>query len=130
MSNLTLIGFGLWKALTAIISASVEDSTTTNNQESAPEQTASPEVIADNKEAGDSNDASGQGGDGSNFNTYNNPEQQNTEATYVLNTSSKKFHYPHCSSVATMSPANYATSSASRDEIIAQGYEPCKNCNP
>lgn len=49
---------------------------------------------------------------------------------YVLNTSSKKFHYPDCSSVGRMSPNNYAESTQSRDELIAQGYEPCGNCDP
>ena len=50
--------------------------------------------------------------------------------TYVLNTNSKKFHYPTCSSVGDMSPKNRSDVSMSRDEIIAQGFVPCKRCNP
>lgn len=69
-------------------------------------------------------------GNADNFDTYDNPEQQQTEATYVLNTSSMKFHYPSCKSVKKIAPKNYATSSASRDELISQGYDPCGNCNP
>lgn len=49
---------------------------------------------------------------------------------YVLNTSSKKFHYPDCSSVGRMSPNNYAESTQTRDELIAAGYSPCGNCDP
>lgn len=72
----------------------------------------------------------GSAGNGDNFNTYDSPEQQQTEATYVLNTSTMKFHYPSCKSVKKISPDNYATSSASRDELISQGYDPCGNCKP
>ena len=50
--------------------------------------------------------------------------------SYVLNTNSKKFHYPTCSSVGDMSPKNRSDVSLSRDEIIAQGFVPCKRCNP
>lgn len=67
------------------------------------------------------------GGD-SNFNTYNNPEQQNTSMTWVLNTNSKKIHYPSCKSVAKIAPHNYSTSSDSLDTLRAQGYDTCGNC--
>lgn len=50
--------------------------------------------------------------------------------SFVLNTNSKKFHYPTCSSVGDMSPKNRKDVSISRDEIIAQGFVPCKRCNP
>lgn len=49
---------------------------------------------------------------------------------YVLNTNSKKFHYPTCSSVGDMSLKNRRDVNMSRDEIIAQGFLPCKRCNP
>lgn len=69
-------------------------------------------------------------GNGDNFNTYDNAEQQQTTASYVLNTNTHKFHYPSCRSVKKISPENYSTSNSSRDEIIAQGYEPCGICKP
>lgn len=66
----------------------------------------------------------------SNFNTYDNPDQQQTSATYVLNTNTKKFHYPSCKSVKKIAPQNYATSNSTRDELIAQNYQPCGICSP
>lgn len=49
---------------------------------------------------------------------------------YIVNTNTGKFHYPDCSSVKRMSDANKMEYTGSRDDLIAQGYEPCKNCNP
>lgn len=50
--------------------------------------------------------------------------------TYILNTSTKKFHLPDCPSVAKMADKNKQKSGQSREELISEGYEPCKNCNP
>ncbi len=47
--------------------------------------------------------------------------------TYVLNVKTKKFHKPTCGSLPT---TNRSDSTLSRDEIMAQGYVPCKKCNP
>ncbi len=61
----------------------------------------------------------------------NSPNITDTQAiTSILNTNTKKFHYPDCASVAQMKEKNKRESTASRDEIIGWGYEPCKNCNP
>ncbi|MDE7318701.1 MAG: DNA/RNA non-specific endonuclease, partial [Lachnospiraceae bacterium] len=49
---------------------------------------------------------------------------------YILNTSTKKFHYPTCGSVKQMKESNKQAYTGSRDEVIAQGYDPCKKCNP
>lgn len=50
--------------------------------------------------------------------------------TYILNTSTKKFHYPDCASVKKMAEKNKQTFTGSRNEVIAKGYSACKNCNP
>lgn len=50
--------------------------------------------------------------------------------TYILNRNSKKFHYPWCSSVAQMKETNKIEYTGARDDVIKQGYEPCKRCNP
>ena len=53
-----------------------------------------------------------------------------TGAEYVLNTNTMKFHLPKCESVKTIKSYNRKDVSASRSSVIAQGYEPCKRCNP
>ena len=52
------------------------------------------------------------------------------DVTYILNTSSRKFHYPDCAGVATMSDANKETWTGSREDLMAEGYEPCGQCRP
>ena len=52
------------------------------------------------------------------------------EGTYVLNTSSMKFHDPDCSGVASMSDANRQDYTGSRQDLIDQGYAPCGICKP
>ena len=51
-------------------------------------------------------------------------------AEYVLNTNSRKFHLPSCSSVGQMSPKNREDVEDTRENLIANGYDPCKRCNP
>lgn len=52
------------------------------------------------------------------------------DANYVLNRNSHKFHLPSCESVSDMAEKNKIYSDADRDSVIAQGYVPCKGCNP
>jgi hypothetical protein len=75
-----------------------------------------------------SNSSVSNSGGENNFNTYNNEEQQNTTAQYVLNTHTKKIHFPSCSSVKKISPENYSTSNSSIDELTVLGYTTCGNC--
>ena len=56
-------------------------------------------------------------------------QAESSDVAYVLNTDSKKFHYPDCSSAEKISPENYATCN-SREEAISMGYEPCGRCKP
>ena len=51
-------------------------------------------------------------------------------AEYVLNTNSRKFHLPSCSSVGQMSPKNREDVEDTRENLIENGYDPCKRCNP
>ena len=69
-----------------------------------------------------------QAGTGNNFNTYDNASQQQTSATYVLNTNTHKIHYPSCHSVRKIAPQNYATSDSSVEELVGRGYTTCGNC--
>ena len=66
------------------------------------------------------------------------PAQEETPAeqpaentrTYVINTNTGKFHYPSCSSAKRISDANRSEYTGTRDDLIAQGYDPCERCNP
>ena len=52
------------------------------------------------------------------------------QSDYVANRNTKKFHLPSCSSVEQMKESNRVYLHGTREEIISQGYEPCKRCNP
>ena len=52
------------------------------------------------------------------------------ELTYVVNTNTGKFHYPSCSSASEIKEKNRRDSSESREQLIQEGYVPCKRCNP
>lgn len=49
---------------------------------------------------------------------------------YVLNTNTRKFHYPNCDSADRIKPKNRKEYNGTRKEVIEMGYEPCKRCNP
>lgn len=64
--------------------------------------------------------------------TENGRSRQNDSGkhTYVLNTNTKKFHKPSCSSVRQMADHNKKTVKEKRKTLISEGYSPCKRCNP
>lgn len=53
-----------------------------------------------------------------------------TESTYILNTSSKKFHDPDCAGAKTMKEENKQTYTGPREDLINEGYSPCGTCKP
>lgn len=53
-----------------------------------------------------------------------------SQADYILNTNTKKFHYPTCSSVNDMKEKNKQKFFGTRDEAISNGYSPCGRCKP
>lgn len=53
-----------------------------------------------------------------------------SQADYILNTNTKKFHYPTCSSVNDMKEKNKQEFFGTRDEAISNGYFPCGRCKP
>ena len=80
-----------------------------------------PENSGSSAEAQTSNGAvSGESQDGNNAKA----------ATYVLNTNTRKFHYPDCNSVKQMKDKNKEVVEKTRDEVISMGYDPCGNCHP
>ena len=52
------------------------------------------------------------------------------EITYILNTSSLRFHNPDCAGAARIAPANRQETTANRELLLAQGYQPCGTCKP
>lgn len=59
------------------------------------------------------------------------PDNRNEQSqTYILNKNTKKVHYPWCSSVDDMAEHNKQEFTGDINEIISQGYSPCKRCNP
>ncbi len=61
-------------------------------------------------------------------NEVSHTEQQ--AQTYILNTNSKKFHHPDCSSVSKISENNKQEYTGTREELIDDGYSPCGICKP
>ncbi len=66
--------------------------------------------------------------DGSSYEPERKPSADDEE--YILNTSSKKFHRPECSSATEMNPKNKDEFTGTREELISMGYTPCGYCKP
>lgn len=62
--------------------------------------------------------------------TVTNNTSSSGKCTYVLNTNTKKFHLPSCSSVDDMKDKNKKEVTCSREEVIDMGYSPCGRCHP
>lgn len=52
------------------------------------------------------------------------------DGVYVLNHNTMKFHIPSCVSADMIKDENREETTMSRDEIIGNGFEPCKRCKP
>ncbi|HIU01701.1 MAG TPA: MBL fold metallo-hydrolase [Candidatus Onthocola gallistercoris] len=64
-------------------------------------------------------------------NTSGGENAEDTAAPkYILNTNTKKFHRPECSSVDDMNEENKQMSDQDRETLISEGYSPCKRCDP
>ena len=85
------------------------------------------------------------GGIGENSTQQTNPPETEPPATtqppetdppadngrdYVVNTNTKKFHYPSCSSADDIKDSNRWEYHGTRDDLIGMGYVPCKRCDP
>lgn len=53
-----------------------------------------------------------------------------SNSTYILNTGSRKFHTLDCGNADNIKEANKETYHGSRDDLVAQGYSACRQCNP
>lgn len=60
--------------------------------------------------------------------TQEQTTQEQTTQEYIINTNTKKFHIPSCSSVQSMSEHNKKIWQGSMETLKEQGYLPCKRC--
>lgn len=60
----------------------------------------------------------------------NGEDQEPKEQTYILNKNTKKFHKPECSSVDDIKAENKSGFTGTREELIADGFDPCGKCRP
>lgn len=58
------------------------------------------------------------------------PTEEPVGTTYIININTGKFHYPTCRSVKQMNDSNKKEVTGNREDLISQGYSPCRNCNP
>lgn len=56
--------------------------------------------------------------------------ENSEKVTYVLNKNTHKFHVPSCPSAADIKPKNRKEFTGTREDVVAQGYDPCKRCHP
>ena len=56
--------------------------------------------------------------------------EETEDVTYILNTRSLRFHLPDCSGAADIGEKNRQTYTGTREELLAQGYQPCGKCKP
>ena len=102
-------------------SALAEDLATDNVQETAQETS-----VADGKQSSENAVAAVQEETSAEQDGGHAKEEQD----YVLNKNTKKFHYPWCSSADDIKKKNRKDFTGTREEVISQGYVPCKRCNP
>ncbi len=118
------------------IIAEGSDKTTENAETEAPD-TEAPDTTTDVNTSVDSDASVYSDSDTSADTEANEVTETTAEDTsappelieIVLNTNSKKCHYPTCSAVSRMSDENKETIYVSSlDEVFAMGYEPCGIC--
>ncbi|MCI5774540.1 MAG: MBL fold metallo-hydrolase [Erysipelotrichaceae bacterium] len=56
--------------------------------------------------------------------------KQETSQDYILNTNSLKFHLPTCSSIEKIADHNKETFHGTKSQLLKEGYQACKQCNP
>ena len=104
------------------------DGTIANNENTTKQETSQPtNTTTEKQETSQSTDTNTP--QSSESVSGEQPAQSDAQ-TYILNTNTHKFHKPGCYSVEKIKPENYAEFTGTREEAIAYGYDPCKNCNP
>lgn len=104
----------------------------TNIQQSGTDATDNSNNATSGTDTANGNDAQSNGNtaEASTVTEEISESAESPACNYVANKNTKKFHYPSCSSVSDMKESNKLYYEGTRDELINQGYEPCKRCNP
>lgn len=90
------------------------EQTKENNKNSSPDETKETEIKKETEENSESE----------------KPAETNKNQTeYIANSSTKKFHKSTCTYAKKIKDENKLESN-DRSELISEGYEPCKKCNP
>lgn len=109
---------------------------TKGSDENARSENTNNTTPKSNAESSQSNQANNATGSSNAKNPSNGAGSEESSAAsselkeYVLNTKSMKFHRPTCSSVNDIADNNKQEATATRDELISEGYSPCKQCSP
>ncbi|WP_320936038.1 ComEC/Rec2 family competence protein [Enterocloster lavalensis] len=80
--------------------------------------------------SGDSNQQTAGTSGGETFTSGTSGTTTAPQTAYILNTNTKKFHLPTCSSAKKIKDENRETWEGDREELIGQGYSPCGQCKP
>ena len=114
------------------ITIEVEDKIAKTEREDAAQKEAQDKAVIDAQIAAAQAQARQQSESqqSSTFQSQQQAVQQPQTSSYVVNTSTDKFHKPSCRDVSKIIPENYWAYNGTRDDLINQGYSPCGHCNP
>ncbi len=114
------------------ITIEVEDKIAKTEREDAAQKEAQDKAVIDAQIAAAQAQArqESESQQSSTFQSQQQAIQQPQTSSYVVNTSTDKFHKPSCRDVSKIAPENYWAYDGTRDDLINQGYSPCGHCNP
>lgn len=101
---------------------------TTSTEEATTE--SEPSINEENNENNSNNNAEANENNNEETEPYIAATTSANLFTYVLNTSTKKFHVPSCSDVKKIKNTNYSEYTGTYDEVTSMGYVACKKCRP
>ena len=102
----------------------------TNKKSSSSSSSSSSDSSSSGSGSSDSASSGNAGSDTGSAKTSNSDTSGSSKTTYILNTSTMKFHLPSCSSISSMSEENKKSVNSSKSSLIKEGYSPCGRCNP
>lgn len=112
-------------------SGAASEQTTASDTKSASADNGSGAAASSSSAVGAASVAAGSAaGSGASEGAAQSAEPSSPAAEYVININTGKFHAPGCRTISLMNEENKKVVTESRDELIAQGYDPCGVCHP